>query len=63
LGGRGRKICEFKASVVYRASSKTARAAQRNPVLKKHKTHKTKRKKKEVLPAGREHFLVISQKE
>jgi len=25
-------LCEFKASLVYRASSKTARAAQRNPV-------------------------------
>jgi hypothetical protein len=28
-------ICEFKASLVYKASSKTARATQRNPVLKK----------------------------
>lgn len=31
-GGRGRLIAEFKASLVYRASSKTARAIQRNPI-------------------------------
>jgi hypothetical protein len=34
LGGRGRRISEFKASLVYRVSSRTARAAQRNPVSK-----------------------------
>jgi hypothetical protein len=33
LGGRGRWISEFKASLVYRVSSRTARATQRNPVL------------------------------
>ena len=33
LGGRGRQISEFKASLVYRVSSKTARATQKNPVL------------------------------
>jgi hypothetical protein len=32
LGGRGRQISEFGASLVYRVSSKTARATQRNPV-------------------------------
>jgi hypothetical protein len=42
LGGRGRQISEFKASLVYRVSSRTARATQRNPVLK----NKTKQKKK-----------------
>jgi hypothetical protein len=35
LGGRGRQISEFKASVVYRVSSRTTRATQRNPVSKK----------------------------
>jgi hypothetical protein len=35
LGGRGRCISEFEASLVYRVSSRTARATQRNPVLKK----------------------------
>jgi hypothetical protein len=37
LGGRGKRISEF-----YRVSSRTARAIQRNPVLKKTKT-KTKK--------------------
>jgi hypothetical protein len=32
LGGRGRQISEFKASLVYTVSSRTARAIQRNPV-------------------------------
>ena len=32
LGGRGRWISEFEASLVYRVSSRTARAIQRNPV-------------------------------
>jgi hypothetical protein len=32
LGGRGRWISEFEASLVYRVSSRTARATQRNPV-------------------------------
>jgi hypothetical protein len=37
LGGRGRRISEFKDSLVYRVSSRTARATQRNPVWKKTK--------------------------
>jgi hypothetical protein len=43
LGGRGRQISEFEASLVYRVSSRTAKATQRNPVLKKQ--NKTKQKK------------------
>jgi hypothetical protein len=31
-------LSEFEASLVYRVSSRTARATQRNPVLKKNKT-------------------------
>jgi hypothetical protein len=46
LGGRGRQISEFEASLVYRASSRTARTTQRNPVSKKKKQNKTKKKKK-----------------
>jgi hypothetical protein len=34
LGGRGRQISECKASLVYRESSRTARATQRNLVSK-----------------------------
>jgi hypothetical protein len=37
LGGRGRRISEFKASLVYRVSSRTAWATQRNPVSRKKK--------------------------
>jgi hypothetical protein len=37
LGGRGRQISEFEASLVYKVSSRTARAIQRNPVSKKKK--------------------------
>jgi hypothetical protein len=36
LGSRGRWISEFKASLVYRVSSRTAGATQRNPVSKKN---------------------------
>jgi hypothetical protein len=32
--GRGRQISEFEASLVYKVSSRTARATQRNPVSK-----------------------------
>jgi hypothetical protein len=46
LGGRGRWISEFEASLVYRVSSRTARATQRNRVLKnKTKQNKTKQNK------------------
>jgi hypothetical protein len=44
LGGRGR-ISEFEASLVYKVSSRTARATQRNPVLK----NQEKKKKKKIL--------------
>jgi hypothetical protein len=48
LGGRGRQISEFQASLVYRVSSRTARTAQRNPVSEKQnktKQNKTKQNK------------------
>jgi hypothetical protein len=44
--GRGRQISEFEASLVYRVSSRTARATERNPVSKKTKQNKTKNKTK-----------------
>jgi hypothetical protein len=44
LGGRGRRISEFKASLVYKVISRTARAIQKNPVSKKQ--NKTKQNKK-----------------
>jgi hypothetical protein len=48
LGGRGRRISEFKASLVYRVSSRKARAAQRNPVSKNQKEKKKKKRNLKV---------------
>jgi hypothetical protein len=45
LGGRGRWVSELKASLVYRVSSRTARAIQRNPVSKNQKKKEKKGKK------------------
>jgi hypothetical protein len=45
LGGRGRWISEFKASLVYKVSSRAARAIQRNPVSKKKQKTTTKKNK------------------
>jgi hypothetical protein len=45
LGGRSRRISEFEANLVYRVSSRTARATQRNPVLKNKQTKKQESKK------------------
>jgi hypothetical protein len=47
LGGRGRWISEFEASLVYRVSSRTARATQKNPVSK-NKTKQTNNSKQTV---------------
>jgi hypothetical protein len=46
-GGRGRRISEFEASLVYRVSSRRVRAIQRNPVSKNKnkKQNKTKQKR------------------
>jgi hypothetical protein len=46
LGGRGRRISEFKASLVYKVSSRTARAIQRNPVSNNNNNKKKKKKEK-----------------
>jgi hypothetical protein len=69
LGGRGRRISEFEASLVYKVSSRTAKATQRNPVSKnkkpatttttttKKKKQKKKKRKKYVFPSS--HVFVI----
>jgi hypothetical protein len=61
LGGRGRRISEFKARLVYKVSSRAATATQRNPVSKnktknnnnnnnnKNQQNKTKKKTQKVL--------------
>jgi hypothetical protein len=43
--GRDRRISEFKASLVYRVSSRTARATQRNPFWKNNNKTKPKNQK------------------
>jgi hypothetical protein len=57
LGGRGRQISEFETSLVYRVSSRTARATQRNPVSKKNnnnnKNKQTNKKKPKKASYGR----------
>jgi hypothetical protein len=45
LEGRGRQISDLEASLVYKVSSRTARAIQRNPVSKKKKKKKKKKRK------------------
>jgi hypothetical protein len=47
LGGRDKRISEYEASLVYRVSSRTARAIQRNPDLKTKTKTKTKTERKE----------------
>jgi hypothetical protein len=47
LGGRGRRISEFEASLVYKVSSRTARATQRNPVSKKIKNKNKNERERE----------------
>jgi hypothetical protein len=49
LGGRGRQISEFEVSLVYRVSSRTARATQRNPVPKNQKEKKKKKGKNNIV--------------
>jgi hypothetical protein len=55
LGSRGRRISEFEANLVYRVSSRTARATQRNPVSKKQKEEgggRRRRKRREEEEGG-----------
>jgi hypothetical protein len=48
LEGRSRWISEFKPSLVYRMSSRTARATQRNPISEKKKKTQKKPTKKQT---------------
>jgi ribosomal protein L12E/L44/L45/RPP1/RPP2 len=47
LGGRGRRISEFEASLLYTVSSRTARATKRNPDQKKKKKKKEEEEEEE----------------
>jgi hypothetical protein len=57
LGGRGRWISELETSLVYRVSSRTATATQRNPVSKKKK--KKKKKKERKSKENKTHFYIL----
>jgi hypothetical protein len=46
LGGRGRQISEFEASLVYRVSSRTPKATQKNPISKNERTNERKKERK-----------------
>jgi hypothetical protein len=62
-GERGRQISEFEASLVYKVSSRTARATQRNPFSIKKQTNKQKQKQKTQNPKPKkrkEMFKVLS---
>jgi hypothetical protein len=48
LGGKGRWISEFEASLVYRVSSRIARATQRNPVWKNKNKREGNEGRKEI---------------
>jgi hypothetical protein len=64
LGGRGRRISEFEASLVYKVSSRTARAIQRNPVskTKQNKTsqNKNKQTKSQIKNSMKERTLELT---
>jgi hypothetical protein len=59
LGGRGRKISEFEASLVYKVSSRTARATQRNPVSKQNKTKQNKTKQNKTKQKNKKERKVL----
>jgi hypothetical protein len=63
LGGRGRWISEFKASLIYKVSARTARATQRNPVSKNQKKKKKRERERERerdqgIQIGKEEIMV-----
>jgi hypothetical protein len=58
LGGRGRQISE--ASLVYRVSSRTARAIQRNPVSKKNKNKQQQQQQQKIYYFEEEQMLCKS---
>jgi len=49
IGDKSSQISDLEASLVYRASSRTARATQRDPVLKRQKDKREAKQKEERL--------------
>jgi hypothetical protein len=67
LGGKGRQISEFEATLVHNVSSRTARAIQRNPVSKTNKQtnknkkqNKTKQKQNKTKQKGNIRFINVN---
>jgi hypothetical protein len=56
---RDRWISEFEASLVFRESSRTARATQRNPVAKHKKTNKKQEKKGKEEKKGKSALFLL----
>ena len=57
FGRQGKQISKFKASLVYKVSSRTARTIQRSPVLKKQK-----QKQKSMFKCSNKIFIIIKIK-
>jgi hypothetical protein len=57
--GRGRQISQFKASLVYKVSSRIAKAIQRNPVSKINKNKNKQTKKTNIVNIKPFHFSGI----
>jgi hypothetical protein len=58
LGGRGRRISEFEASLVYKVSFRTARATQRNPDSKKQNKQQQKPKERKCIGRMKHVYLL-----
>jgi hypothetical protein len=52
-GGRGRRISEFEVGLVYKVSSRTARAIQRNPVSKQQQQQTNKQTNQKAFKGAR----------
>jgi hypothetical protein len=61
LEGRGRWIAEFEASLVYRVSSRTARATQRNPASKKQNKTKQRKQNKSYFILGGDKMIDVNE--
>ena len=53
MRGRGSQNSEFQASLLYKVSSRPARAKQRNPVSKNKKTKNKKKERKKGWKEGK----------
>jgi hypothetical protein len=60
LGGRGRQISEFEASLVYKVSSRTARATEK-PCLKKNNNSNNNNNKKTKTKQTKNKALALTE--